>query len=122
MSILAIDQGTSGTKAIVVDDAGDVLALTVTAVHPTYLAGGCVEQDPAELLTLVLSAGKQAVARAGVPIDAVALANQEMVSVGPDYRRTTVDRHRLAGQPFAGGVRSPGVVARADSSAHGPCP
>jgi glycerol kinase len=76
VNILAIDQGTSGTKTIVVDEFGDVLALTEVAVHPTYLAGGGVEQDPQELLTSVLSAGREAVTRAGVAIDAVALANQ----------------------------------------------
>jgi glycerol kinase len=76
VGILAIDQGTSGTKAIVVDDQGQVLALAEASVHPAYLNGGGVEQDPAELLASVLSAGREAVATAGVPIEAVALANQ----------------------------------------------
>jgi glycerol kinase len=74
--ILAIDQGTSGTKALVVDSVGLVLAAAEVAVHPSYLPGGGVEQDPAELLTSVLDAGRLAVGRAGVAIDAVALANQ----------------------------------------------
>lgn len=76
MSILSIDQGTSGTKAIVVDDAGTVLATVEVPVHPQYLADGGVEQDPQELLSSVLAAGREAVAAAGVPLDAVALANQ----------------------------------------------
>lgn len=76
MSVLAIDQGTSGTKAIVVDHTGVVLALAERSVHPQYLSGGRVEQDPAELLESVLSAGLAAVESAGVPIEVVALANQ----------------------------------------------
>jgi glycerol kinase len=76
VGILAIDQGTSGTKAIVVDDAGRVLALAKASVHPSYLNGGGVEQDPSELLASVLDSGREAVAAAGVPIEAVALANQ----------------------------------------------
>jgi glycerol kinase len=74
--ILAIDQGTSGTKALVVDDAGAVLAAAEVAVHPSYLADGGVEQDPAELIESVLTAGRAAIAAAGVAIEAVALANQ----------------------------------------------
>ena len=76
MSILSIDQGTSGTKAIVVDESGTVLALATVPVRPTYLPGGGVEQDPRALLDSVLEAGRRAVAEAGVPIEAVALANQ----------------------------------------------
>jgi glycerol kinase len=74
--ILAIDQGTSGTKAIVVDPVDGVLSVAEVPVHPTYLPGGGVEQDPAELLASVLSAGRRAVAEAGRPIAAVSLANQ----------------------------------------------
>ena len=74
--VLAIDQGTSGTKAIVVDARGDVLAIEEVALHPAYLDGGGVEQDPHALLESVLESGRRAVAVAGVPIEAVALANQ----------------------------------------------
>jgi glycerol kinase len=49
-TILAIDQGASGTKAIVVDDAGQVRAIAEEPLHPRYLDGGGVEQDPQALL------------------------------------------------------------------------
>lgn len=75
MAILAIDQGTSGTKAIVVAD-GEVLAVAERDIRPHYASGGVVEQDPAELLASVLDSAKEAVSSAGVPLDAVALANQ----------------------------------------------
>ena len=75
-AVLAIDQGTSGTKAVVVDGAGEVLALSEVTVRPTYLPGGGVEQDPQALLNSVLTAGRFAVTQAKVPIDAVTLANQ----------------------------------------------
>ena len=74
--VLALDQGTSATKAIVVDGAGEVLALAEVTLHPRYLDGGGVEQDPEALLDSVLVAGRRAVAEAGVAISAVALANQ----------------------------------------------
>ena len=75
-TVLAIDQGTSGTKAVVVDGGGSVLALSEVTVRPTYLPGGGVEQDPQALLDSVLTAGRQAVTEARVPIDAITLANQ----------------------------------------------
>lgn len=76
MTILSIDQGTSATKAVVVDEAGQVRGIAEVSVHPAYLPGGGVEQDPLELLDSVLAAGRQAVEAAGIPVDAVALANQ----------------------------------------------
>ncbi|MDQ8708084.1 FGGY family carbohydrate kinase [Streptomyces sp. LHD-70] len=75
-TILAIDQGTSGTKAIVVDAEDGTVAIAEETVRPTYLSGGGVEQNPHELLDSVLTAGRRAVSTAGRPIDAVALANQ----------------------------------------------
>ncbi|MFF2957618.1 FGGY family carbohydrate kinase [Streptomyces sp. NPDC057963] len=75
-TILAIDQGTSGTKAIVVDERGETIAIAEEELRPVYLSGGGVEQDPQELLDSVLTAGRRAVAAAGRPVDAVALANQ----------------------------------------------
>jgi glycerol kinase len=73
--VLAIDQGTSGTTAIVVDD-GVVLASASEPVRPVYLPDGRVEQDPAALLESVLAAGRRALDSAGGTTDAVALANQ----------------------------------------------
>ncbi|WP_027944503.1 FGGY family carbohydrate kinase [Amycolatopsis taiwanensis] len=75
-TVLAIDQGTSGTKAMVVDGADQVRSVVELPIRPRYLSGGGVEQDPAELLDSVLDSGRQAVAEAGVPIDCVTLANQ----------------------------------------------
>jgi glycerol kinase len=75
-TVLAIDQGTSGTKAVVVDETGKVLALSEVKVRPTYLPGGGVEQDPQALLDSVIQAGRYAVSRAKVDIDIVTLANQ----------------------------------------------
>lgn len=75
-TVLAIDQGTSGTKAVVVDADGRVLGLSEVPVRPDYLPGGGVEQDPQALLDSVIQAGRFAVNRAKVDIDIVTLANQ----------------------------------------------
>lgn len=75
-TILAVDQGTSGTKAIVYDAADGVIAVAEASVRPQYLADGGVEVDPDQLLDSVLRTGRRAVAAAGRPIDGFALANQ----------------------------------------------
>ena len=75
-NILAIDQGTSSTKALVVADGGRVLGEGNAPVHPQPGRGGAVEQDPEELLQSIISAGKAALADAGEPVAAVGLVNQ----------------------------------------------
>src|SRR5690349_2617783 len=75
-TVLAIDQGTSGTKAIVVDGDGVVRGTCERIVRPAYLPGGGVEQDPFDLLASVQSAGRAAVAEAGIDVDIVTIANQ----------------------------------------------
>lgn len=76
MNILALDQGTSATKALVVGDGGTILSVAECPVHPIVPGDGAVEQDPAELLASVLAAGRAAIAKAGVAVHAVGLANQ----------------------------------------------
>lgn len=76
MHVLAIDQGTSGTKAAVVGPDGAAAVVVEVPLRPDHLGGGAVEQDPRALLASVLDAGRDAVARAGVRVGAVALANQ----------------------------------------------
>jgi glycerol kinase len=75
-NVLAVDQGTSATKALVVGPGGEILGEAEVAVHPLALDGGGVEQDPEELWRSVVDAGAAALHAAACPIDAVALSNQ----------------------------------------------
>ncbi|OIK03098.1 FGGY family carbohydrate kinase [Streptomyces monashensis] len=74
--VLAVDQGTSGTKALVVCPERGVLGTGFAEVRPRYLPGGLVEADPTELYDSVLAAGRQALAEASEPVVALGLANQ----------------------------------------------
>jgi glycerol kinase len=74
--VLAIDQGTSSTKALVVSDGREVLGEGNAPVHPQAGAQGAVEQDPEELLQSIIDAGREALQAAGAPVAAVGLANQ----------------------------------------------
>ncbi|MEV0170535.1 FGGY family carbohydrate kinase [Streptomyces sp. NPDC050803] len=75
-AVLAVDQGTSGTKALVVCPERGVLGTGFAAVRPRHLPGGLVEVDPAELYGSVVEAGRRALAEAGEPVVALGLANQ----------------------------------------------
>ncbi|WP_051450427.1 FGGY family carbohydrate kinase [Actinospica robiniae] len=75
-TVLAIDQGTTATKAVVIGTAGKVLAHATEKVVTTTLPGGGVEQDPEEIYRGMLVAGAKAVAQSGRRIDALALATQ----------------------------------------------
>jgi glycerol kinase len=74
--VLAIDQGTSATKALVVSDGGEVLGEASAPVHPQAGHQGAVEQDPEELLQSIVDAGRAAISAAKVDIDAVGIGNQ----------------------------------------------
>jgi glycerol kinase len=76
MRVLALDQGTSATKAVVFEEDGAVVSSAEAIVTPEAVAGGGVEQDPEQLWESVCAAGREAVARAGGSIDAVGFANQ----------------------------------------------
>jgi len=80
VNILAIDQGTSATKALLVGPGNEVLGRAEVPVATTAVDGDGVEADPEELWRSVVSAGAQALAAARaparVPVHAVALANQ----------------------------------------------
>jgi glycerol kinase len=94
--VLAIDQGTSGTKAVVVDHDGTIVSLAEVALSPSYLDGGGVEIDPELLWRSVVEAGHKALEGAGRSIVAVALANQG---------ETVLAWNRTTGRPL-----SPAIV------------
>ncbi|MEU9859955.1 FGGY family carbohydrate kinase [Streptomyces sp. NPDC047971] len=74
--VLAVDQGTSGTKALVVCPERGVIGSGTAPVRPRHLPGGLVEVDPAELYDSVVAAGRAALAEAGTTVRAIGLANQ----------------------------------------------
>ena len=76
MNVLAIDQGTSSTKALVVAEGGRVLGEGSAPVDPRPGPRGAVEQDPHELLRSIVQAGRAAIDAARVPVAAAGLANQ----------------------------------------------
>jgi glycerol kinase len=113
VNILAIDQGTSATKALVAGPGGEVLGSAEVPVHPRSVPGGGVEQDPAELYESVLAAGQAALARSQAPVHALALANQGETVLAWDRRTGRALTPAIVWQDR----RSAGVCARLASQA-----
>jgi glycerol kinase len=76
MRVLAIDQGTSATKAVVFGSDGEVLASVEAPVTPRAVPDGGVEQDPEQLWDSVCEAGRRAITQSGGGVTAVGFANQ----------------------------------------------
>ncbi|WP_328500303.1 FGGY family carbohydrate kinase [Streptomyces sp. NBC_00457] len=91
--VLAVDQGTSGTKALVICPERGVLGTGFAAVRPRHLPGGLVEVDPGELYASVVEAADRALAEAREPVTAVGLANQgeTVLAWDPDTGRPLTD-------------------------------
>jgi glycerol kinase len=111
--ILAIDQGTSATKAVLVGPGQEVLGRAEVPVGVRAVGTDGVEADPEELFASVTAAGAQALAEAGTGADAVALANQG---------ETVLAWDRRTGRPLTPAIvwqdrRSAGVCQRLAGSA-----
>ena len=83
--ILAIDQGSTNTKALLVDGAGQVLARASSPLATTYPQAGWAEQSAAEIWASVQDVIAQIVAQ-NASIDGIAIANQRETLVVWDAR------------------------------------
>jgi glycerol kinase len=75
--ILAIDQGTTNSKAVLVDEAGSIIARGSCPLRISYPQPGWVEQDPAEIWDTVQRAVSECLAAAAdVELVTLAITNQ----------------------------------------------
>ena len=85
--ILAIDQGTSGTTILLVDESGQVVDRSYREVTQHYPRPGWVEHDAEEIWTGVVEAGGELLERAGAAPTAVGITNQRETFVVWDRAR-----------------------------------
>ena len=91
--VLAIDQGTTSSRAIVFDTAGNSVALAQQDFTQHYPRGGWVEHDPEEIWSSTLAVCREALAQAGEragEVAAIGITNQ---------RETVVVWDRDTGRP-----------------------
>jgi glycerol kinase len=105
-AVLALDQGTTGSSAIVFDEAGTIRGGADLEIRQSYPASGHVEHDPDEIFATTVAVGREALARAGITgtgLAAIGITNQ---------RETTVVWERATGRPI-----HPAVVWQSRASA-----
>jgi glycerol kinase len=105
-AILALDQGTTGSTAIVFDENGTARGSADREIHQSYPASGQVEHDPEEIFKATVAVGREAIVRAGI-------APAELSAIGiTNQRETTVVWERATGRPI-----HPAVVWQSRASA-----
>ncbi len=92
--ILALDQGTSSSRAVIVDSSSKILAVAQRELPQIYPQPGWVEQDPEAIWSSQLAAIRAVLEQAHLTasdISAVGITNQ---------RETTIVWDRTTGQPI----------------------
>jgi glycerol kinase len=93
-ALLAIDQGTTSTRAIVFDAALTPLATAQLELPQIYPEPGWVEHDPEEIWAATVSTARDAIAKAG-------LKASDIAGIGiTNQRETTVIWDRATGKPI----------------------
>ena len=96
--VLALDQGTTGTTAMLIDADGAPIRAVNREIRQFYPRPGWVEHDPMELFQSCLAAAREALDAAGVHPSAVA-------AIGiTNQRETAVVWERASGAPVANAV------------------
>jgi glycerol kinase len=98
MHILALDQGTTSSRAIVFNPQGSVVAQAQQEFAQHFPQSGWVEHDAMDIWNSQLAVARQALQQArskGIEVQALGITNQ---------RETTVLWDRLTGQPLAPAV------------------
>ena len=85
-TLLVIDEGTSSTRAMLVDAEGRTGAMTQRALTTHYPQPGWVEQDAEQIWRLTLAAAREAVGDGAERIAAIGLTNQRETIVFWDRR------------------------------------
>jgi glycerol kinase len=91
--ILALDQGTTSSRAILFDEAGAIAAVAQHEFQQFYPQAGWVEHDPMEILTSQMSCAVEALGKAGArprDVAAIGITNQ---------RETVIVWDRATGKP-----------------------
>lgn len=91
-AVLAIDQGTTGSKCLVVDEAGHIVSRAYSEFTQHYPHPGEVEHDAEEIWSVTLDVARKAIASA---------PDHDVVAIGiTNQRETVVVWDRATGKPI----------------------
>ena len=96
--IVALDQGTTSSRAVVVDENGKVVAVHGIEFPQIYPQPGWVEHDPAQILSSQVESLKKAVEKA-------AIDPKDIVGIGiTNQRETTIIWDKATGKPVCNAI------------------
>jgi glycerol kinase len=96
--ILALDQGTTSSRAILFDHAGSIVAVAQKEFRQIFPKPGWVEHDPRDIWSTQAGVAAEALTKAGIgaaEVAAIGITNQ---------RETTVVWDRATGQPVCNAI------------------
>ena len=109
--IMALDQGTTSSRAILFDEEGTIRAVAQKEFEQLFPKPGWVEHNPNEIWSSQISVAAEALAKAGITLQelsAIGITNQRETHrcLGPRDGRANPQRHRLARSADGAIVRS----------------
>ena len=92
--ILALDQGTTSSRSVLVDEKGKIIAISQQEFQQIYPHSGWVEHDPLEIIETQISTLKKVIKKAGIDC-------KNIVGLGiTNQRETTVIWDKNTGKPI----------------------
>jgi len=96
--VLALDQGTTSSRALVFDHAGAVRGMAQQELRQIYPEPGWVEHDPTEIWATQSGVMHEALTKAGI-------TSRDVAAIGvTNQRETTVLWERATGRPLANAI------------------
>ena len=96
--VMAFDQGTTSSRAILFDHSGSIVGVAQREFEQHYPQSGWVEHDANEIWKTQLAVGREVLEQTGV-------SAQDVVAIGiTNQRETTVVWDRTTGQPIANAI------------------
>src|SRR5689334_6955735 len=96
--ILALDQGTTSSRAIVFDHRGSIISVAQQEFRQIFPKPGWVEHDPAEIWATQSNVASEAISKAG-------LTANEVAAIGiTNQRETTVVWDRESGRAICNAI------------------
>jgi glycerol kinase len=117
--ILALDQGTTSSRALIVDDGGNIVKIAQKEFRQIFPQGGWVEHDARDIWSTQMGVAQEALTAAGLragDIAAIGITNQ---------REPTVIWDRATGQPIYNAIvwqdrRTAGICDELIKAGHEP--
>jgi len=96
--VLALDQGTTSSRAILFDEAGGPMAVAQREFRQIFPQAGWVEHDPREIFATQRDVAREALRKSGI-------SAKDVLAVGiTNQRETTIVWDRQTGEPIANAI------------------